>query len=340
VTLVASALDPSYVHLARLTTVLGVFEHAAEDVPRVEHGYCVDDVARALVVVLREPRRTPELTAFTETYLRFLESAVDAEGAVHNRMAADGRWTDEAAIGDWWGRAVAALGVAAVQAKDPFQRTRAMYAFLRAAQRRSPDVRASAFAVLGAVAVLRAHPDAARARDLLVAAIEVIPTTRRPAWPWPEDRLRYANATLAEALISGGAALGRQDLVDRGLEMLAFLLRLEGGESGRLSLTGSAGRGPGESGPLWDQQAIEAAALADACAQAFEETGDPGWREGVASAWRWFLGENDSGVAMYDALTGAGYDGLEPGGRNANRGAESTLAALGTLQRARQLGVA
>ena len=46
-TLVGFALDPSYVHLARLTTVLGVFEHAAEDVPRVEHGYCVDDVARA-----------------------------------------------------------------------------------------------------------------------------------------------------------------------------------------------------------------------------------------------------------------------------------------------------
>lgn len=337
---VAAALDPSYLHLGRLTTGIGVFEHAAEDVPRVEHGYCTDDVARALTVVVREPQPTPELTASTGTYLRFLEAAVDRDGAVHNRMDADGRWTDEATIGDWWGRAVASLGFAAVHAAEPFQRTRAMYAFLRAAQRRSPDVRASAFAVLGAVAVLRAHPTAERAQALLVAAIAVVPTIELAVWAWPEPRLRYANATLAEALIGAGAVLGRPDLVDRGLAMLAFLLRLEGGESGRLSLTGSAGRDPGEAGPLWDQQAIEAAALADACAEAFDATGDPRWRDGVATAWRWFLGDNDSGVAMYDVVTGAGYDGLEPGGRNANRGAESTLAALGTLQRARQLGVA
>jgi hypothetical protein len=215
-----------------------------------------------------------------------------------------------------------------------------MYAFLRAAQRRSPDVRASAFAVVGAVEVLREHPNADGARALLAASLAVIPTTPDDAWDWPEPRLRYANATLAEALIAGGAALGRSDLLDRGLGMLAFLLRLELGESGSLSLTGSAGRGPEDIGPLWDQQAIEAAALADACARAFEETGDRRWRVGVAAAWQWFLGDNDSSVAMYDEVSGAGYDGLEPGGRNANRGAESTLAALGTLQRATQLGVA
>jgi hypothetical protein len=340
VSLLTAALEPSYLHLGRLTTALGMFEHAAEDVPRVEHGYCTDDVARALTVVVREPRHAPGLSAFAETYLRFLEAAVDRDGAVHNRMDADGRWTDDATIGDWWGRAVASLGFAAVHAADPEQRSRAMDAFLRAAQRRSPDVRASAFAVLGAVAVLRAHPTAERARALLSAAIAVIPTSTLAAWAWPEPRLRYANATLAEALIGGGALLGRRDLVDRGLTMLAFLLRLEGGASGSLSLTGSAGRAPGDTGPLWDQQAIEAAALADACAEAFAETGDPLWRDGVAAAWRWFLGDNDSGVPMYDVVTGAGYDGLEPGGRNANRGAESTLAALGTLQRARQLGVA
>jgi hypothetical protein len=52
----------------------------------------------------------------------------------------------------------------------------------------------------------------------------------------------------------------------------------------------------------------------------------------------WFLGDNDSGVAMLDGA-GGGYDGLEPHGRNDNRGAESTLAALATFQRARELGI-
>lgn len=337
--LLAPALAPSYLHLARLSTDIGVFEHALEDVPRVEHGYCVDDVARALTVVVREPEQTPELAALTEVYLGFLEAAVAPDGRAHNRMDADGRWTDRATVGDWWGRAAGALGFAAARATLPFQHTRATYAFLRAAQQRSPDVRASAFAVLGAADLLAARPDADGARALLAEAIATIPTTASADWDWPESRLRYANATLCEALIAGGVALGRDDLVARGLELLAFLLRLESGPSG-LSLTGSAGRGPHEAAPLWDQQAIEAAALADACARAFAATRDPLWRDGVAAAWAWFLGDNDSGVAMYDPATGAGYDGLEPGGRNENRGAESTLAALSTLQHARELGVA
>lgn len=323
-----------------MTTGIGVFEHALHDVPRIEHGYCVDDVARALTVVVRDPEQTAELAELTETYLGFLEAAVAPDGRVHNRMDAGGHWTDQPTVDDWWGRAVGALGFAAARARMPFHRTRATYAFLRAATRRSPDVRASAFAALGAVEVLRVRPDADAARALLAACLDAIPTAPGASWDWPEERLRYANATLCEALIAGGSTLGRHDLVDRGLALLAFLLRTEEGVGGHLSLTGSAGRGSGETGPLWDQQAIEAAALADACTRAFDETLDPLWRAGVRMSWAWFLGDNDSGIPMYDPVMGAGYDGLEPAGRNANRGAESTLAALSTLQHARALGVA
>ena len=331
---------PSYRHLALLSTDVGLFEHALHDDPRVEHGYCVDDVARALTVVLREPEQTPQLAQLAEVYLGFLERAVTPEGLVHNRMDVDGHWTDDATIGDWWGRAVGALGFAAAHAPLPFHRTRAMYAFLRAAGQRSPDVRASSFAALGAAEVVRARPDADAARALLIDSLARIPLSATGRWAWPEDRLRYANATLCEALIAGGAVLGRRDLVTRGLQLLTFLVRIETAADGHLSLTGSAGRGPGELGPLWDQQPIEAAALADACAVAYDETLDPHWRDGVRLAWDWFLGDNDAGIPMYDGDTGAGFDGLEWDGRNGNRGAESTLAALTTLQRARALGLA
>ncbi|MEO8261170.1 MAG: hypothetical protein ABI566_01260 [Pseudolysinimonas sp.] len=56
-------------------------------------------------------------------------------------------------------------------------------------------------------------------------------------------------------------------------------------------------------------------------------------------AREWFDGVNDIGLEMVDPGTGAGYDGLEAGGRNENQGAESTLAALSTFQRARELGI-
>jgi hypothetical protein len=104
-------------------------------------------------------------------------------------------------------------------------------------------------------------------------------------------------------------------------------------------VTGTAGRGPGETGPFFDQQPIEVATIADASARAYALRGDARWLEGVRRAWGWFVGENDIGVPMFDPRSGAGFDGLEPGGRNENRGAESTLAALGTAQHARELGI-
>ena len=61
-------------------------------------------------------------------------------------------------------------------------------------------------------------------------------------------------------------------------------------------------------------------------------TGDERWARGIDLAWGWFLGRNDAGVPMIDLAAGAGYDGLEPAGRNGNCGAESTIAALGTQQ--------
>jgi hypothetical protein len=105
-----------------------------------------------------------------------------------------------------------------------------------------------------------------------------------------------------------------------------------------LSVTGTAGRGPHDRGPLWDQQPIEVAAIADASARAFAITGDAAWAEVVLRSLAWFAGENDSGTPMVDSTTGAGFDGLEPGGRNENCGAESTLAALATAQSARDVG--
>jgi hypothetical protein len=333
-------LQLPYRHLLSLSTERGVYEHARHDAPRPAHGYCTDDAARALIVAVREPEPDRELDNLVETCLHFLECAVVPGGRVRNRMNRTGRWTDSAGIGDWWGRAIAALGFAAVHAREPEHRRRAIVAFLRAAAHRSPDVRASCFAVLGAAEVLRAHPGLTAARALLEESISVIPLAPTAAWAWPEARLRYANATLCEALIVGGDVLVRPELVDRGLVLLAFLLETETSESRWLSVTGSAGRGPGERGPLFDQQAIEPAALADACVRAHAATGDIRWLDGARLARDWFLGANDSGVVMVDLTTGAGFDGLEPGGRNSNRGAESTIAALSTFQSVRALSLA
>jgi hypothetical protein len=166
-----------------------------------------------------------------------------------------------------------------------------------------------------------------------------VSTPASPAgWAWHEARLRYDNARLPEALLAAGSALNRPELVKSGLDQLRFLLAVET-TAGHLSVTPVAGRGPGETGPAFDQQPIDVAGIADACDRAWRLTGDPGWLAGLRLAWAWFEGSNDADIAMYDPDTGAGYDGLEPEGRNFNRGAESTIAALTTLIQARTAGV-
>jgi hypothetical protein len=132
-------------------------------------------------------------------------------------------------------------------------------------------------------------------------------------------------------LIAAGHALGRPAVVADGLRVLSWLLDRQTVD-GHLSLISATGAAPSDGPGRFDQQPIEVAALADACARAWAVTGDDEWRYGVDRSIAWFEGVNDLGVAMCDERTGGGYDGLTPSGPNINQGAESTLAMIATLQ--------
>ena len=330
---------PVFDHLHRLTDGHGLFEHAQYGNPRPEHGYCLDDVARALVVICREPHPSPALRALGRHYLDFTLSAIEADGSCHNRMSIDGSWSDDPAVEDWWGRALWGLGVAATHAPTQAMRARALLGFRLAARARSPHPRAMAFAALGAGELLLNRGGEPSAERLLGDAVQAIgPTGADPAWPWPQPRLTYGNGSIVEALLLAGAALPDATTRERGLQLLEFLLEIETLD-GHLSVTPVGGRGPDDVRPGFDQQPIEVAAIADACARAHEITQDRRWLHGVRMAWSWFNGDNDSATVMFDPDTGAGFDGLLRDGRNLNQGAESTLALLSTAQHAQRLAL-
>ena len=83
---------PSFRHLVRMSDHLGVFEHALFARPRSEHGYCTDDVARALVAIMREPRRSSELERLADTCLDFVARAQIRDGRFRNRLSLAGHW--------------------------------------------------------------------------------------------------------------------------------------------------------------------------------------------------------------------------------------------------------
>ena len=333
----AATPDPIFDHLLRMTDQRGTFEHASYSEPRREGGYCTDDMARVLVVAARQSGSPAVANRLARVAVQFLNDAQAFAGPCRNRMDRNGRWTDLPATEDAWGRCLWGLGTAAARSDVSLIRRLAVIQFQRSAVVRSPWPRAMAFAALGAAELLAAEPGNQAARALITDyAAGLAGPNGDAAWPWPEPRLTYANAVLPEAVIATGVALEDETLLQRGLELLAWLVDYETAD-GHLSPTPAGGRGAGDPRPGFDQQPIEISTIADACARATLADPSPIWTDTVRAAAAWFDGANDAGLVMWDPQTGAGFDGLHADGVNRNQGAESTLAVLSTLQHAQRL---
>lgn len=327
-------------HLKRMSTSVGLYEHAQLDEPRPEHGYCVDDVSRGLILLCNESDLDEDSMQLLNVYLGFTLKAIAPDGRCHNRMNTQGVWTDRPSTEDCWGRAIWALGVCAVNAPEDIQRRRALEGFRTLALASTRDLMALVFAALGAGEVLLADPKNASAKKILIETRRrVVPLDSTAAWFWPESRLRYSNGSVAQAVLLAGQALHDKATVKTGLRMLEFLIDIET-KADHFSVTPAGGRGPDDVDPGFDQQPIELAAIANACMQAWTITGEDKWLGAVHRAWLWFDGVNDVGIRMFVPDTGAGYDGLHLRGPNLNQGAESTIAMLSTAQQVRQLAPA
>jgi hypothetical protein len=336
----SSTPAPPFRHLQRLTDLVGVIERADGIMPRYGHGYRVDDAARGLVVVCREPSPSAEVIALGRRYLYFLAQAQAKDGKFRSRLSVDRRWHGPAEAQDAWGRSLWALGTAAARGPTAGIRQEALTLFDASTGVGSPYPQAMAFASLGAAEILGRWPTHPGALRLLAVAAAVIgEPSADAAWPWPAPRLSYANAAIAEAVIAAGEKLGRDQLLRNGLLMLAWLLAGET-RDGHLSVVPTGGWGRGEDRPSFDQHPSQVAALADACARAAAVTGEATWLAGVEMSVAWLLGDNDARIPMFDDRTGGCSDALSRNSRSRNQGAESTLAMISVLQQGRRLDTA
>lgn len=320
-------------HVMRLTDDRGILEHAEGPHPRFHMGYCTDDNARLLIVSVRDRGAATETAGLARIAARFLFDAQRSDGCVHNRLSFDRVWTDAPNTDDCWGRTLWALGEAVQKSADTELQNRCYESFVIGAGARSDSLRSMCFAALGAANLLAEDERNTEARYLLhdARAMFAFNPDGRGRWRWPEPRLTYANAAIPEAMIACGVALGDDTLAQRGIGLLDWLVHVETRDD-HLSVTPAGGRGPHDVSPMFDQQAIEVAAIADAAIRAGDVTGHPCWDDVVDMAGNWFLGNNDAGVPMFDLETGGGYDGLHPDRPNLNQGAESTLAMISTMQ--------
>lgn len=328
-------------HLRTLTDNVGILQHARYTIPDRRHGYSTDDQARALIAVLRayDLLRDETLLPLASTYLAFLDHAFNEQlRRFRNFLSYDRRWLEEQGAEDSHGRALWALGITVRMTPHEGMAALALNLFDRgrtvAEQFTSP--RAWAFTLLGVDAYLQrfgGDSEVRRLRDTLALRLfQQCQANGDADWPWPEDVLTYENARLPQALLLAGWQMERSDLVAAGLARLEWLLKAQSAPAGHLSIIGSLGwwrrQGPRA---RFDQQPVEAQALAEACVEAFKLTGRRVWLREARRCLAWFLGQNDLGLPLYDYTTGGCRDGLHPDRANENQGAESTLAWLNAL---------
>jgi glycosyltransferase involved in cell wall biosynthesis len=321
-------------HLLTLIDDVGIVQHAHGAIPNRQSGYCVDDVSRLAIVALELAHRGDEQawTAIVYRTLAFLADATEPGVGMRNFMGYDRRWLDQPHLGDHVGRTVWALGEILSTAWVPAMvgPTRRLLDGLVPALLQRISLRTAAYTVLG---LAKLDPDRLGPDDrlLLERSVEQLSAaydaTATEGWRWFEDRLTYDNARLPHALIAGGAALERDDVVARGLEALRWLGDESGLDDGMLRLTGHDGRARGEPAPgTGDEQPLDASAFVEAELAACAVTGKREHAVRAHRAYDWFLGRNRLHRPLYDFATGGCSDGLGEETTNDNQGAESTLA--------------
>jgi hypothetical protein len=192
-------------------------------------------------------------------------------------------------------------------------------------------VRARAFAMLGASAVLEVQPGHAGALSLLrhfgEDLLRQYHSARRPGWEWFESSLSYDNARLSEALLRAGARLQDDRFIQAGLTTLEWIADMQTAPEGHFRSVGTESFGREYSDPLpFDQQPLEAQAMVEAAEAALDVDPASRWLEAGEAAYGWFLGRNDLDRPLATREDGGCYDGLMPHGVNRNQGAESLLA--------------
>ncbi|MCK4414685.1 MAG: glycosyltransferase family 4 protein [Candidatus Eisenbacteria sp.] len=330
-------------HLRMMTDDTGILQHARYCVPDRNHGYCLDDNARALIVACMYYSLHPEkrILVLLETYLSFVHYAFNPENdRFRNFMSYERQWLEAGGSEDAHGRALWALGTAVKYAPNESVRRMAMLLFvdgLRVVESFTSP-RAWSFAIIGLHTYLEKYSGDASARSIRTKLARrlfgLFMNNASEEWPWCEDRVTYANARLPQAMILAGQWIPDPEMFAAGERALAWLLRIQTADEGHISVIGNGGwYGREGQESSFDQQPVELMGLIDACLELYVATGKKKWRQEAERCLGWYLGRNDLDTQVYDFETGGCRDGLQRDGVNANEGAESTLSWLISLLR-------
>jgi glycosyltransferase involved in cell wall biosynthesis len=326
----------SLAHIKRLTDDTGIIQHAKFGIPNLKEGYCLDDNARALLMVLMAYRQKKDTLALdlAPIYLSYIHYMQNKNGTFRNFLSFSRDFLDEVGSEDSFGRTIWALGYLLANApNDAYYQTGKLIFFDASPNfEKIQSIRGIANTMVGISYYIRSNPNdesmTERLRNLAGKLIRHYEENSTGNWKWFEQLLAYDNAILPLALLHSSEILKDDKITETALETMNFLTEITL-KDGYLSIIGNEKwyKKDGERS-MFAQQPLDALAMVLMYNQAFHLTKDKEYLNKLFASFMWFLGENDLRMSLFDFETKGCCDGFENYGVNRNQGAESSLAYL------------
>jgi glycosyltransferase involved in cell wall biosynthesis len=326
----------SLVHINRLTDDTGIIQHAKFGIPNLKEGYCLDDNARALLMVLMAFRQIKDDRALelSPIYLSYIHYMQNPDGTFRNFMSFKRDFLDNVGSEDSFGRTIWALGYLLGNAPNDAYFQAGGGVFFNAAPNfeKLESIRGIANAMIGICYYLKTNPSddsmTERLRNMAFKLIAHYQENESPDWKWFESLLAYDNGILPLALLHAAGILNDDRVTGVAIAAMDFLTT-HTMKDDYLSVIGNEKwyKKEGERS-VFAQQPIDAMAMVLMYHQAYHLTNDKVYLKKLYTSFLWFLGENDLRMSLYDFETKGCCDGFESYGVNRNQGAESTVAYL------------
>lgn len=321
-------------HIYRLTNQVGILQHAKYSTPNYHHGYCLDDNARALLLVVMAHEKKPSvhLEQLISTYLAYLYYMQLGNGKFRNFLSFDHVFLDEEGTEDSFGRTIWGLGYL-LKTSQQAQFHPLVQELFRPALRHINtlrSLRAVAYSLLGLMYYATSYPKDEEVQEIIEQMahymLDEYQKASSPDWTWYEKIVSYDNAILPLSILRAACTLQDNTLLDVGRQSAYFLDSLYF-EREHLSVIGNESWFiQGSTRSRFGQQPIELPSTILLYKQLYEITGEEKYLDKMLTSFRWFFGANELGLSLYDPQSKGCCDGLDSHGINRNQGAESTIS--------------
>ena len=312
-------------HLRRMTDDIGMLQFSVLSAPDLNSGYTLDDNARALIAAFY----LEDGLELAVKYTRFMYQAQQPNGTWSN-LYSQGRFYYQFDSEDSIGRALIAAVVGSCSRDETLAKLcKQMFTSNLPKAEKFSSPRGIAYSLLALCK--QPQPDSYQQglRDRLSQhLLSLYAGNHSHGWYWFEDYLTYCNGIIPQALFAAHLIKADRKLRQVAYESLNFLNDILF-RNGRLDIVGNAGwyHRNGQI-PLYDQQPVDAASIIFACYEAYLATGSREYRELAYKGYKWYMGDNAQGIALYNNQTGGCFDALTAEGVNQNQGAEAALSFL------------